>query len=97
MTFLPVQALATDDTAAQTPQRRLQDFHAAGAEQYAELRLGREALAGGKRDPHLPRHLGKLEQVVGRDGLFVPQGVVGLEFAAHADRAGRGELPVRAE
>ena len=43
------------------------------------------------------RDLGEFQKVVGRDRLFVPERVVGFELAAHADRAGGGELAVGAE
>ena len=83
--------------AAQTAQGGLQDFHAAGPQKGAKLGLGGQTLTRGQGDADLPRDLGEFQQVVWRDRLFVPQRIVGLQLAAHADGAGGGELAVGAE
>ena len=83
--------------AAGPAERGLQDGRATRAKQRGELGLGRQTLAPGDGDAAGAGDLGHGLDVVGRHRLLEPQGTEPLDRGAKADRAGRGELAVRAK
>ena len=80
--------------APRAAQRRLQNSHTAGAQQGGKLRLGGQPLTGSHRYAALLGHIGKLQQVIRRAGLFKPQRIIGFQSSRQANSARGGELPV---
>ena len=83
--------------AANAPKRHLQNGSGLLFEQFAELELGGQALAGGDGDGGCAGYAGHLIAILRRHRFLEPQWIVLLHPAGEANRAGGGGLAVGAD